>query len=45
VGTTALRTTTVTRTENWSFVRIPEFRPYRDEIVPKVRPVLIRSVV
>jgi hypothetical protein len=30
---------------NWVSSMIPAVRPYRDEIVPKVSPVLIRSVV
>ena len=44
VGTTADRTTTVTRSENWVLSMIPAFRPYSDEIVPKVSPVLIKRV-
>lgn len=45
MGTTALRITTVTSTENWASLRMPAFRPYRDEMMPKVRPVLISRVV
>ena len=35
----------MTSSENWVLSMIPAFRPYSDEIVPKVRPVLISSVV
>lgn len=45
MGTIALRMTTTTRIEYWLLSRIRWVRPYRAEIVPKVRPVHIMRVV
>ena len=41
----AERTTTVTSSENWVRVMMCAVRPYSELIVPKVRPVLMSSVV
>ena len=45
VGTTALAITAATRAEYCPWVTMPCDRPNREEIVPKVSPVDIRSVV
>ena len=44
VGTPAVAMTTATSTENCAEVMWPAWRPKRAEMVPKVKPVLIRSV-
>jgi hypothetical protein len=45
VGTTADATTAVTSSVNWRRSMIPACNPNREEIVPKVSPVLISRVV
>ena len=44
VGIRAEPTTTVIKRENWVSLMIPAVKPYSEAMVPKVSPVLIRSV-